>query len=289
MTDISKIAKEMANSYDSSAISAVKNELALPDKNEIISVLDDIKKLFFPSYFASGEVRGDSVGFADTLLHSIYGKIKKQISLSLSYKEKKSLTEHAEQIASRFIERLPEIHKILLTDIEASFEGDPAAQSKEEIVFCYPGFNAILIYRVAHLLYEERVPFIPRVMTEYAHGLTGIDINPGATIGEYFFIDHGTGIVIGETTVIGKRVRLYQGVTLGALSPRKGQVLSGVKRHPTIKDGATIYSGASILGGDTVIGEGAVIGGNSFITESVADGARVSIKMPELIIKDTKK
>lgn len=289
MTDISKIAKEMANSYDSSAISAVKNELALPDKNEIISVLDDIKKLFFPSYFASGEVRGDSVGFADTLLHSIYGKIKKQISLSLSYKEKKSLTEHAEQIASRFIERLPEIHKILLTDIEASFEGDPAAQSKEEIVFCYPGFNAILIYRVAHLLYEERVPFIPRVMTEYAHSLTGIDINPGATIGEYFFIDHGTGIVIGETTVIGKRVRLYQGVTLGALSPRKGQVLSGVKRHPTIKDGATIYSGASILGGDTVIGEGAVIGGNSFITESVADGARVSIKMPELIIKDTKK
>lgn len=289
MTDISKIAKEMANSYDSSAISAVKNELALPDKNEIISVLDDIKKLFFPSYFASGEVRGDSVGFADTLLHSIYGKIKKQISLSLSYKEKKSLTEHAEQIASRFIERLPEIHKILLTDIEASFEGDPAAQSKEEIVFCYPGFNAILIYRVAHLLYEERVPFIPRVMTEYAHGLTGIDINPGATIGEYFFIDHGTGIVIGETTVIGKRVRLYQGVTLGALSPRKGQVLSGVKRHPTIKDGATIYSGASILGGDTVIGEGAVIGGNSFITESVADGARVSIKTPELIIKDTKK
>ncbi|MBQ8739488.1 MAG: serine acetyltransferase [Clostridia bacterium] len=289
MTDISKIAKEMANSYDSSAISAVKNELALPDKNEIISVLDDIKKLFFPSYFASGEVRGDSVGFADTLLHSIYGKIKKQISLSLSYKEKKSLTEHAEQIASRFIERLPEIHKILLTDIEASFEGDPAAQSKEEIVFCYPGFNAILIYRVAHLLYEERVPFIPRVMTEYAHSLTGIDINPGATIGEYFFIDHGTGIVIGETTVIGKRVRLYQGVTLGALSPRKGQVLSGVKRHPTIKDGATIYSGASILGGDTVIGEGAVIGGNSFITESVADGARVSIKTPELIIKDTKK
>jgi serine O-acetyltransferase len=125
-------------------------------------------------------------------------------------------------------------------------------------------------------------------MTEYAHSLTGIDINPGATIGEYFFIDHGTGIVIGETTVIGKRVRLYQGVTLGALSPRKGQILSGVKRHPTIKDNATIYSGASILGGETVIGEGAVIGGNSFITESVADGARVSIKMPELIIKDKK-
>ena len=288
MTDISKIAREMAKSYEDSTVATLNCELALPDKNEIIAVLDDIKKLFFPSYFASGEVRGDSVGFADTLLHSIYGKIKKQISLSLSYKEKKSLSEHAEQIASRFIERLPQIHKVLLTDIEASFEGDPAAQSKEEIVFCYPGFNAILIYRVAHILYEEGVPFIPRVMTEYAHSLTGIDINPGATIGEYFFIDNGTGIVIGETTVIGKGVRLYQGVTLGALSPRKGQVLSGVKRHPTIKDNATIYSGASILGGETVIGEGAVIGGNSFITESVADGARVSIKMPELIIKDKK-
>ena len=174
---------------------------------------------------------------------------------------------------------------MLITDAEAAFEGDPAAKSKEEIIFSYPGFYAIFVYRVAHILYEDGVDFVPRVMTEYAHSSTGIDINPGATIGEYFFIDHGTGIVIGETTVIGKRVRLYQGVTLGALSPRKGQILSGVKRHPTIKDNVTIYSGASILGGDTVIGEGAVIGGNSFITESVADNARVSIKLPELIIK----
>lgn len=289
MADISTIAQKMAQSYNNSGITMVGSELSLPDRDEIIDVLTDIKRLMFPAYFASAESKGDAVSFADTLLYSIYGRIKKQISLALSYKEKKSLAEHAEKIASRFISSLPDIHKVLITDAEAAYEGDPAAQSKEEIIFSYPGFFAIFVYRVAHLLYEDGVPFVPRVMTEYAHSLTGIDINPGATIGEYFFIDHGTGIVIGETTVIGNRVRLYQGVTLGALSPRKGQILSGVKRHPTIKDNVTIYSGASILGGDTVIGEGAVIGGNSFITESVGDGARVSIKLPELIIKGENK
>ena len=288
MADISKIALEMKQGYETSPITMISEELALPDKDEIIGILNDIKGLLFPAYFASGEIRGDSASFAETLLYSIYGRIKKQIHLSLSFKEKKSVAQHAEAIASRFIEALPSVHKTLLTDVEAAYEGDPAAQSKEEIIFSYPGFYAIFVYRVAHLLYCDGVPFVPRVMTEHAHSLTGIDINPGATIGDYFFIDHGTGIVIGETTVIGSRVRIYQGVTLGALSPRKGQILSGVKRHPTIRDNVTIYSGASILGGDTVIGEGAVIGGNSFICESVADGARVSIKLPELIIKEKK-
>lgn len=285
MLDISKIAKEMSSSYKESAITMTGAELSLPDREEIINILGDIKKLMFPAYFAPNEAKGDSLAFAEPLLYSIYGRIKKQIALALSVKSKDDVSEQAEKIATRFISELPRIHKILITDAEAAFEGDPAAQSKEEIIFSYPGFYAIFVYRVAHLLYEDKVEFVPRVMTEYAHSSTGIDINPGATIGEYFFIDHGTGIVIGETTVIGKRVRLYQGVTLGALSPRKGQILSGVKRHPTIKDNVTIYSGASILGGDTIIGEGAVIGGNSFITESVADNARVSIKLPELIIK----
>ncbi len=285
MLDISKIAKEMSSSYKESAITMTGAELSLPDREEIINILGDIKKLMFPAYFAPNEAKGDSLAFAEPLLYSIYGRIKKQISLALSVKKKEDISSEAERIATRFVSELPRIHKILITDAEAAFEGDPAAQSKEEIIFSYPGFYAIFVYRVAHLLYEDGVEFVPRVMTEYAHSSTGIDINPGATIGEYFFIDHGTGIVIGETTVIGKRVRLYQGVTLGALSPRKGQILSGVKRHPTIKDNVTIYSGASILGGDTVIGEGAVIGGNSFITESVADNARVSIKLPELIIK----
>ncbi|MBQ7411693.1 MAG: serine acetyltransferase [Clostridia bacterium] len=285
MLDITKIAKEMTESYKGSAITMTPEALSLPNREEIIDILADIKKLMFPPYFASNEAKGDALSFAEPLLFSIYGRIKKQITLALSFKNKGNVSAEAEKIASRFVSELPKIHKILITDAEAAFEGDPAAKSKEEIIFSYPGFYAIFVYRVAHLLYEDGVDFVPRVMTEYAHSSTGIDINPGATIGEYFFIDHGTGIVIGETTVIGKRVRLYQGVTLGALSPRKGQILSGVKRHPTIKDNVTIYSGASILGGDTVIGEGAVIGGNSFITESVADNARVSIKLPELIIK----
>ena len=284
MADISKIAKEMAQAYERSEITMHGSSLTLPDKDEIISILGDIKKLMFPAYFASGEAKGDAITFCEPLLYSIYGRIKKQISLALSFKEK-DVSDKANEIAERFISSLPSIHALLLTDVDASFEGDPAAQSKEEIVFSYPGFNAIFVYRVAHLLYLDKVPFVPRMMTEYAHSLTGIDINPGATIGEYFFIDHGTGVVIGETTVIGKRVRVYQGVTLGALSPRKGQSLAGVKRHPTVCDNVTIYSGASILGGDTVIGEGTIIGGNSFITESVSENSRVSTKKPELIIK----
>lgn len=285
MADISKIARDMASSYKESEITMLDTGLSLPDRDEIISILNDTKKLMFPAYFASSEAKGDALTFSEPLLYSIYGRIKKQISLALSFKEKENVSEHAEKIASRFVSELPKIHKTLITDANAAFEGDPAAQSKEEIIFSYPGFYAIFVYRVAHLLYEDSVPFVPRMMTEYAHSSTGIDINPGATIGDYFLIDHGTGVVIGETTIIGSHVRVYQGVTLGALSPRKGQILSGVKRHPTICDNVTIYSGASILGGDTVIGEGAVIGGNSFITESVAPNARVSIKLPELIIK----
>ena len=151
----------------------------------------------------------------------------------------------AAQVTSRFFEQLPEVQEMLLKDVQAGFDGDPAAKSKEEIIFSYPGFLAIYVYRLAHILYLEEVPFIPRIMTEYAHDHTGIDINPGATIGEYFFIDHGTGVVIGETTTIGNNVKLYQGVTLGALSTRKGQQLSGVKRHPTIEDNVTIYSNSA--------------------------------------------
>ena len=175
---------------------------------------------------------------------------------------------------------------MLLKDVQAGFDGDPAAKSKEEIIFCYPGFFAIYVYRLAHELYVQNVPFIPRIMTEYAHGKTGIDINSGAEIGEYFFIDHGTGVVIGETTVIGNNVKLYQGVTLGALSTRSGQQLREVKRHPTIEDNVTIYSGATILGGETVIGESAVIGGNAFITQSIPANTKVSIKNPELKMKE---
>ena len=285
MKNIEIIAKKMAESYRSSEVTMLTSCSGLPVRDEVIGILNEVKALMFPAYFAPKEAMVDATEFAEELLNSIYFRLKKQVALALSFKCKEDVSEKAEKITEDFISALPEIHRVLLTDVNATFEGDPAASSKEEIIFSYPGFYTIFVYRVAHLLYQSGVPFVPRMMTEYAHDKTGIDINPGATIGEYFFIDHGTGIVIGETTVIGKHVKLYQGVTLGALSPRKGQSLAGVKRHPTVKDNVTIYSGASILGGDTVIGEGAVIGGNSFITESVGENSRVSVKKPELIIK----
>lgn len=281
--DIKNIAKEMAKSYEKSDITMLSCN-QLPDKGEIISILEDTKVLFFPAYFGKADCKSP-VEFSEQLLSSIYYRLKKQIELALSFNSKDDVKSKAEEIAQAFIEGLPRVHQLLIKDVHATFEGDPAANSLEEIIFSYPGFYAIMVYRIAHLLYLSRVPFIPRIMSEYAHGKTGVDINPGAEIGEYFFIDHGTGIVIGETTIIGNNVKIYQGVTLGALSPRKGQSLSGVKRHPTVCDGATIYSGASILGGETVIGKNAVIGGNSFITESVSDGAKVSVKKPEHIIK----
>ena len=193
------------------------------------------------------------------------------------YLEKKS-----SEMCTRLFESLADIQKMIIKDVDAAYNGDPAAKTKEEIIFCYPGLFAIFVYRIAHELYKMHVPFIPRIMSEYAHGHTGIDINPGADIGEYFFIDHGTGVVIGETTKIGNNVKIYQGVTLGALSTRSGQLLRNVKRHPTIEDNVTIYSSASILGGETVIGRGSVIGGNAFITESVPAGTKVSVKVPEL-------
>ena len=281
--DIKKIAMEMAKSYEKSDITMLSCN-QLPDKGEIISILEDLKTLFFPAYFSKNDC-AEPAEFAEQLLSSVYYRLKKQIELALSFNSKDDVKAEAERITKEFVSGLPAVHKLLTKDIHATFDGDPAASSFEEIIFSYPGFYAIMVYRVAHLLYLSHVPFIPRIMSEHAHGKTGVDINPGASIGEYFFIDHGTGIVIGETTTIGNHVKIYQGVTLGALSPRKGQCLSGVKRHPTVCDGVTIYSGASILGGETVIGKDAVIGGNSFITESVSEGARVSVKKPEHIIK----
>ena len=191
----------------------------------------------------------------------------------------------AEDIALKFISKLPEIQELLLKDTEAYLAGDPAAGSKEDIIFSYPGIYTIYVYRIAHILYELEVPYIPRIMTEHAHSKTGIDINPGAVIGEYFFIDHGTGIVIGETTNIGDHVKIYQGVTLGALSTMKGQELSGVKRHPTIEDNVVIYANTTVLGGNTVIGKNSVIAGNTFVTQSVPADTKVSAFMPELQIK----
>ena len=192
------------------------------------------------------------------------------------------LTEQAEKDTVTFLKKIPDVRAMLETDLEAAFQGDPAAKYRDEIILSYPGMFAITVNRLAHELFLLEVPLIPRIMTEYAHSITGIDIHPGATIGKYFFIDHGTGVVVGETTVIGDRVKIYQGVTLGALSTRGGQKLRDVRRHPTIEDDVTIYSGASILGGETVVGKNSVIGSNVFITSSIPADTKVSMKDQDL-------
>lgn len=261
-------------------------------RNVIIDVLEKIRYVVFPGYFESKSLNGDFVEYhMGELLNDIYYLLKKQVAKALVHTEdghvvpEQEAQKRAEEIASAFLERLPALREILATDVQAAYDGDPAAFNKEEVIFSYPGVFAITVNRIAHELHVMGVPLIPRIMTEYAHNLTGIDIHPGAVIGSYFFIDHGTGVVIGETTEIGKHVKIYQGVTLGALSTRGGQSLRHMKRHPTLEDNVTVYSGASILGGQTVIGEGAVVGSNAFITSSVPRGTRVSIKNPELQFK----
>lgn len=287
---LDKLVDEMNRNYEEVDILNALGKRKLPDRDKIITIIKAIRRLMFPGYF--GQVAFEKTSshyFAGEMISSVIEELKKQIIIALKYGrdevDEKEIAKKAEDICYDFAETFPEILRVLLTDVQAGYDGDPASGSKEAVIFCYPGFNAIFIYRIAHELYVRDVPFIPRMMTEYAHSRTGIDINPGAKIGEYFFIDHGTGVVIGETTEIGNNVKLYQGVTLGALSTRKGQLLSGVKRHPTIGDNVTIYSNATILGGETTIGANTTIGGNSFITGPVPANTRVSIKTPELSIK----
>lgn len=288
---IRNVAKQITDNYRNDELLLYGQALHLPSRNEIIGIIKDLRKILFPGYFDDRDFYPElSEYYAGNNLTIIYETLKKQIELALLYKNNEDCpvcyAQQAEETASEFFRQLPAIQQMLLKDVQAAYDGDPAAKSKEEIVFSYPGVFAVYVYRLAHILYKENVPFIPRIMTEYAHGRTGVDINSGAEIGEYFFIDHGTGVVIGETTKIGDYVKLYQGVTLGALSTRSGQQLAGVKRHPTIENNVTIYSGSTILGGETVIGEHSVIGGNSFITQSVPPYTKISIKSPELVIKN---
>jgi serine O-acetyltransferase len=228
-------------------------------------------------------------------IHTLFETLSKQISLSIRHECRRyqnvctQCVERGHKEALTFLRKLPELRSILGDDVRAAYQGDPAAKSFDEIIFSYPSILAITVYRLAHELFVLEVPLLPRMMTEYAHSVTGIDIHPGARIGRDFFIDHGTGVVIGETTVIGNRVRLYQGVTLGALSlpmEEQGEILRRSKRHPTIEDRVTIYAGATILGGETVIGAGSVIGGNVWLTHSVPPGTRVMIETPNLKYKE---
>ncbi len=288
---LDELVGKINENYDNNELLNPFGKNDLPDRDRIVTIIKAIRRLMFPGYFGQMEFeKSSSRYFAGEMISSIIEELKMQVLVALRYgrsvtRECEELVEEAEKISFEFAKKFPEIQRVLLTDIQAAFDGDPASGSKEAIIFSYPGFNAIFVYRIAHELYLMNVPFIPRMMTEYAHSRTGIDINPGAIIGEYFFIDHGTGVVIGETTEIGKNVKIYQGVTLGALSTRMGQLLKGVKRHPTIKDNVTIYSNASILGGETVIGENCTIGGNAFITEPVPANTLVSMKNPELTFK----
>ena len=288
---ILNVAKGLTENYASEELFMPKSGRRLPNRSVIIDIVRDLKSIIFPGYFStdtSATVFPEY--YVGHRLNDIYDRLKNQIEIALIYhgEEPEEAATHADRTTCGFFEQLPEIQRLLLTDVQAGFDGDPAAKSKEEIIFSYPGLFAIYVYRLAHVLYKEEIPFIPRVMSEYAHGRTGIDINPGATIGEYFFIDHGTGVVVGETTEIGNNVKLYQGVTLGALSTRMGQQLANVKRHPTIRDNVTIYSNSTVLGGETVVGENTIIGGNTFITESIPANTKVSAKSPELVIKKPK-
>ncbi len=277
--------RKILESYDALPVINGTNKDNILNKELIIRVTEKIRGLLFPGFFYNNKVVEDDYLYfiVGEQLEDIHYILKKQIEIALNGSESKM---DAENAVESFIGAIPKIREYLDTDVKAAFDGDPAAYSTDEIIFSYPGLYAITTYRIAHELYTLGVPMIPRIMTEHAHSITGIDINPGAKIGRYFFIDHGTGIVIGETTEIGDNVKIYQGVTLGAISTRKGQQLKGIKRHPTIGNNVTIYSGTSILGGETVIGDDAVIGGNSFITSSVEAGAKVSMKCPELTISN---
>ena len=257
-----------------------------PDKDVVIDMIGKLMRIVYPGYGRDKSYRVYNAKHnLSMLIEDVFYNLNRQLRLVLESNGAPEAKAEAERLCMEFFAAIPRVRAMVQTDVRACYDGDPAATSADEIIFCYPGLFAITVYRLAHVLYELKVPMLPRIMTEHAHSVTGIDIHPGATVGEYFFIDHGTGIVIGETTVIGKGVKIYQGVTLGALTTRGGQSLRGKRRHPTIEDNVTIYAGASILGGDTVIGRDSVIGSNAFITKSIAPCTTVSIKSQELQFK----
>lgn len=284
--EIGDLVRKVLADYDGGKNIDATDIFNKPDRNEVIDIVNNLFFVMYPGYFKDLTYRfyNPKNGIA-LMLEDIFYRLNKQVALAIDFKgtmTEEKRKDESYRICTAFVEKIPQIREYLETDLLATYDGDPAASSFEEIIIAYPGLIAITIYRMAHELYLLNVPVIPRLMTEFAHSRTGIDIHPGATIGKNFFIDHGTGIVVGETSIIGENVKIYQGVTIGALSTRGGQKLSGKKRHPTIEDNVVIYAGASILGGETVIGKNSVIGGNTFITSSVPADTRVSIKNPEM-------
>ena len=268
----------------------------LPSKKVVIEVLEDLLTILFPGYLGDSEITKANIRYhLGTKLTSVYTRLTGEVEKSLKYICRRIsecprdvCQKRAHVVVKELLEDLPEIRSVLSSDIQAAFSGDPAAVSTEEVILSYPCVLAITTYRIAHELYIRCIPLIPRIMTEHMHSLTGIDIHPGAKIGRSFFIDHGTGVVIGETAEIGENVKLYQGVTLGALSfpkDEKGNIIKGRKRHPTIGNNVVIYSGATLLGAEAVIGDNVVIGGNVWVTGPISSGTKITIAAPELKYK----
>ena len=277
-------AERMAANYQGAEIPIYGDAQRMPSREAVIEIIRDCQKLFFPVYYGNRDLlKLPPEQYSALLMEHIHEKLTAQIALTMSECEENDA--RAYDIASDFVARLPAIQEILMKDLAANFDGDPAAYSMEEVLLSYPGMFAIFIYRIAHELYTRKVAMIPRMMSEYAHSQTGIDINPGATIGEYFFIDHGTGVVVGETTIIGDNVKLYQGATLGALSPAGMPTNPGVRRHPKVGNNVVLYANSTLLGGATEIGDNVIVGGNAFLTSSVEPDTIVSVKTPELTFR----
>lgn len=289
---IPEVVKRLMHSWGTKDCYDHISPVAIPSNKAIIDIIKQARRILFPGYFTSASLHASNLEYyIGKETTELYDKLSEQITMAIRHDCRRqdrpctNCEQRASEMAYSFVTTLPGIATVLAQDIRAILEGDPAANSPDEVIFSYPGLLAISVYRLAHELCKLEVPIIPRIMTEWAHSETGIDINPGAQIGPGLCIDHGTGVVIGETTIIGKNVRLYQGVTLGALSLPKDAVdsLRKTKRHPTLEDDVIVYSNTTILGGDTVIGKGSVIGGNIWLTESVSTGTKVLLKRPELI------
>ena len=266
MSHLEEIKKELEKLDKASGL--IQSGEPIPSRLEVRAVVLDTLSVLFPNYFTAEK---------DASLTLIEARLARQIAMAEQFSETEAELS-PQDIAKEYIDALPEVKRLLLTDIEALYEGDPAAKFRDEVIICYPGFFATAVYRLAHVLYGYKVPLVPRIMTEFAHEKTGVDIHAGAQIGEYFFIDHATGIVIGETTVIGDHVKLYQGVTLGAKSfelDANGNPIKDIKRHPNIGNNVVIYANATILGGNTYIGDNSIIGASTWIIESVPEGSRV--------------
>ncbi len=271
-------------------------ECVLPDRREIVQIIRLMLELTYPGYYGRQDLNEHNIAYhVGELLPRLGVKLHRQIHCCLCYKEKtmcdgaSELRKRAAELTIDFLERIPEIRQRLAEDVQAAFDGDPAALNTDEVILSYPGVLAITVYRLAHELHEMGIPLMPRMMTEYAHAVTGVDIHPGAKIGKAFFIDHATGVVIGETTDIGSNVKLYQGVTLGALSfpkDERGRLIRGHKRHPTVRDRVTIYANATVLGGETELGEDSVVGASAFLTRSLPRGCTAGTEMPEVRIKN---